>query len=92
MPHPTPSLNRRHLLAGSASTLAAAALGGVHSQALAQAAGSAAKPLPGYASFKNAAAVVVHSSNTIETKRNAFGTSVITPSSNLYVRNNLPTP
>ena len=92
MPHPTPSLNRRHLLAGSASTLAAAALGGVHSQALAQAANSAAKPLPGYASFKNAAAVVVHSSNTIETKRNAFGTSVITPSSNLYVRNNLPTP
>ncbi len=34
----------------------------------------------------------MHSSTTIETRRGAFGTSVITPSDQLYVRNNLPTP
>jgi len=34
----------------------------------------------------------VHSSTTIETKRSAFGTSVVTPTNQLYVRNNLPTP
>ena len=86
------SLPRRRLLAGSASALAAAGLASFQSQALAQAAAPAAKPLPGYAGFKNADAVIVHSSTTIETKRSAFGTSVITPSNQLYVRNNLPTP
>ncbi|MPS29756.1 sulfite oxidase [Alcaligenaceae bacterium SAGV5] len=68
-------------------------LAGLHGQALAQAAAApAAKPLPGYAGWKNADAVVVHSSTTIETKRSAFGTSVVTPTNQLYVRNNLPTP
>ena len=86
------SLPRRRLLAGSASALAAAGLASFQGQALAQAAAPAAKPLPGYAGFKNAEAVIVHSSTTIETKRSAFGTSVITPSNQLYVRNNLPTP
>ena len=86
------SLPRRRLLAGSASALAAAGLASFQGQALAQAAAPAAKPLPGYAGFKNADAVIVHSSTTIETKRSAFGTSVITPSNQLYVRNNLPTP
>lgn len=42
--------------------------------------------------LENADAVVVHSSTTIETKRSAFGTSVVTPTNQLYVRNNLPTP
>ena len=95
MQQPT-SLPRRHLLAGSASALAAAGLASFQSQALAQvaapAAAPAAKPLPGYASFKNADAVIVHSSTTIETKRSAFGSSVVTPTNQLYVRNNLPTP
>ena len=59
---------------------------------MAQAAAPAAKPLPGYAGFKNADAVIVHSSTTIETRRSAFGSSVVTPTSQLYVRNNLPTP
>ena len=91
MQQPT-SLPRRRLLAGSASALAAAGLDSIHSQAMAQAAAPAAKPLPGYASFKNADAVIVHSSTTIETKRSAFGAGVVTPTSQLYVRNNLPTP
>jgi len=91
-----PSLPRRRLLAGSASALAAAGLATFHQGARAQgaapAAAPAAKPLPGYAGWKNADAVIVHSGTTIETRRGAFGTSVITPSDQLYVRNNLPTP
>ncbi|CAM4254786.1 Sulfite oxidase [Comamonas aquatilis] len=95
MPQTSTSLPRRRLLTGSASALAAVGLASFQSHALAQAAPAAApaaKPLPGFASFKNADAVIVHSSTTIETKRSAFGTSVITPSNQLYVRNNLPTP
>jgi DMSO/TMAO reductase YedYZ molybdopterin-dependent catalytic subunit len=36
--------------------------------------------------------VIVHSAQTIETRRAAFGTSVVTPAEQLYVRNNLPPP
>jgi DMSO/TMAO reductase YedYZ molybdopterin-dependent catalytic subunit len=36
--------------------------------------------------------VIVHTANTIETQREAFGTSVITPDDILFVRNNLPPP
>lgn len=86
------NLPRRRLLAGGASALAAAGLAGLHQGALAQAAAPAAKPLPGYAGWKRGDAVIVHSTTTIETRRAAFGTSVITPSDRLYVRNNLPTP
>lgn len=82
-----PSLHRRHLLAGSASALAAVGLGTWSTQAAAQ-----AKPLPPYATWKDAGSVIVHSTNTIETRRSAFGTSVITPVEQLYVRNNLPSP
>src|SRR4051812_42246042 len=52
----------------------------------------AAKPLPGFVSWKDPHSVIVHSASTIETKRTAFGTSVVTPSDRLYIRNNLPTP
>ena len=84
------SLPRRRLLTGSASALAAAGLASWSQGALAQAA--AAKPLPANLGWKNADSIIVHSSNTLETKRGAFGTSVITPSDQLYLRNNLPTP
>ncbi|MCW7542109.1 sulfite oxidase [Aquabacterium sp. A7-Y] len=84
------SLPRRHLLAGTAGALAAAGLGTWSSAASAQT--EAAKPLPGYASWKSGDSLIVHSSNTLETRRSAFGTSVITPSEQLYVRNNLPPP
>ncbi|MEW6706275.1 MAG: sulfite oxidase [Pseudomonadota bacterium] len=91
------SLRRRHMLTGSASALAVAGLAGWSERATAQAASApsaapAAKPLPAYAAWKDANSVIVHSSNTIETKRAAFGTSVITPAEQLYVRNNLPPP
>lgn len=90
-PMPT-SLPRRRLLAGSASALAAAGLASFHRGAMAQTAVATTKPLPAYAGWKKADAVIVHSATTIETKRSAFGTSVITPTDQLYVRNNLPTP
>lgn len=87
------SLPRRRMLTGSASALAAAGLAGWSSGALAQTAAAAApKPLPAYVDWKNAKALIVHSNNTMETKRSAYGTSVITPSDQLYVRNNLPPP
>jgi sulfite dehydrogenase len=93
-----PSLPRRHLLAGSAAALAAAGLGGWSPEAAAAgetppaAGGAAPKPLPAYAGFKDPASVIVHTSTTIETRRSAFGSSVITPAEQLYIRNNLPAP
>jgi sulfite oxidase len=86
-------LPRRQLLAGSAAALAAAGLASFHRGAAAQAAAApAARPLPPYASWKDANSLIVHSSSTIETRRSAFGSSVVTPAEQLYVRNNLPAP
>ena len=83
----SPTLHRRHLLAGSASALAAVGLASWSTGAAAQ-----AKPLPAYIAWKNIDSTIVHSTRTIETKRSAFGTSVITPSDQLYLRNNLAIP
>ena len=90
-----PSLPRRHLLAGGAVAFTTAGFGGLSSAAQAQtqtAAPASAKPLPAFAAWKDANAVTVHSGSTIETKRSAFGSSVITPAEQLYIRNNLPPP
>ncbi|HEV7574769.1 MAG TPA: sulfite oxidase [Caldimonas sp.] len=97
MTDPTLSLRRRQLLAGGAGALAGTGLIGLAGEAAAQAASAASapagpRPLPGYASWKDANAVIVHSPTTIETKRSAFGTSGITPAEQLYIRNNLPAP
>ena len=97
MTEATRFLRRRQLLAGSAGALAAAGLAGFGGEAAAQATPAAAppagpRPLPAYASWKDADAVIVHSAQTIETRRTAFGTSVVTPAEQLYVRNNLPPP
>jgi len=86
------SLPRRHLLASSASALAAVGMATWTRGTMAQTPAAAAKPLPASVSWKDPASVIVHSSSTIETKRGAFGTSVITPAEQLYLRNNLPTP
>ncbi len=82
-----PPLRRRQWLTGSASALAAVGMG-----SWAGAAKAEAKALPEYAKWKDASSLIVHTANTIETRRSAFGTSVITPSEQLYVRNNLPPP
>ena len=94
----TLSLRRRQLLAGGAGALAGTGLIGLAGEAAAQATAPAAsvaagsRPLPAYAAWKDANAVIVHSATTIETRRSAFGTSGITPADHLYIRNNLPTP
>ncbi len=95
MPH-HPALPRRQMLAASAASLGALGLGSWAPQANAQAAGAAppaaAKSLPPLASWKDGSAVIVHSSSTLETRRSAYGNSLVTPTNRLFVRNNLPAP
>lgn len=81
-------VRRRQVLLGTAA--AVTALGTGSTEALAQAV--KAKPLPKYAEWKYIDSMIVHSSNGLETKRSAFGTSVIVPNDILFVRNNLPPP
>ena len=81
-------VSRRAFLAGSAGVIAASGFAGgataVHAQG--------AKPLPAYVSWKDANSLIVHSDQTIETRREAFGTSLITPEDRLYIRNNVRPP
>jgi sulfite oxidase len=84
------ALHRRGFLAGGAALTVAA---GSAQGALAQGAPPpAANPLPAYAAWKDAQSLIVHTSQTIETRRDAFGTSLITDESRLYVRNNVRPP
>lgn len=86
----TTVFSRRHFVVagvGAAGVLATNPEFGFGSPAHAQ-----DKPLPDYVAWKNPKAMIVHSRNTLETKRDFFGTSGITPSNELYVRNNLPAP
>jgi len=102
-PFQAPVLARRQILAGGASALAAVGMGSLSQAARAQGGAGApaasaapaavgAKPLPPYAAWKDANALIQHSSSTLETRRSAFGMGLITPSEQLYVRNNLPAP
>lgn len=77
---------RRNLLLGSAGAMAAVSLLGF----IPLAKGEEPKSLPDYAAWKERNALIVHSANTMETKRGAIGNGVITPSDRLFVRNNLP--
>ncbi|MGH8844823.1 MAG: molybdopterin-dependent oxidoreductase, partial [Advenella sp.] len=87
---------RRQMLISTGSIAAMAGLAGVARADLGKAdpgaGGSAAKPLPGYANWKDADSMIVHSANTIETRRTAFGNGVITPTNRLFVRNNVAPP
>ena len=95
---------RRRMLASTGGIVALAGLGHVaraHAAsapaaaapaAPAAAGAPAAKPLPAYAAWKDADSLIVHSANTIETKRTAFGSGVITPTNRLFVRNNISPP
>jgi sulfite dehydrogenase len=86
-------LSRRRLIA-TGGALVAAGLGGA-SRVAAQdkaAAPAQAKPLPAYVAWKDADSMIVHTPTTIETKRTALGSSVITPADRLYIRNNLGAP
>ncbi len=89
------NLPRRRLLTHTAGALAAGGLGAWSTSAGAQTTPAAApgpKPLPAYVAWKDPSAMIVHTGNTLETRRSAFGTSVITPNEQVYIRNNLPPP
>jgi sulfite oxidase len=97
MPSTPPLVQRRRLLAGGATAIASAGLGAFTGRAAAQAASAASAPsaprtLPAYAAWKDANSLIVHSAQTIETRRSAYGMSGITPAEQLYIRNNLPPP
>ena len=79
-----PHIQRRHFLIGSAGAVGAATVG---LPAFAQEGGK----LPAAFAWKDAADLIVHTDQTLETRREAQG-SLITPSEDLYIRNNLPTP
>lgn len=107
MSQPT-NVARRRLLATGAGALAMTGLGGCAATgaqtapapaspapaapAPAAAAPTGPKPLPPYVSWKDSNSMIVHTATTIETKRTAFGSSLITPAERLYIRNNLPAP
>jgi sulfite oxidase len=83
-----PKLNRRKfLLATGGAAAGAASAGLVPATAIAQ-----DQPLPDFASWKDADAFIVHTAQTMETRRDAMGAPPLTPSRELFVRNNLPTP
>ncbi|WP_119460136.1 sulfite oxidase [Rhodospirillaceae bacterium SYSU D60014] len=87
----TQRIHRRHFLVGAAGTAGAVATvgaTGISFPAFAQ----DATPLPDVVSWKDPDAVIVHTENTVETERGAIGTSGITSSDQLYLRNNLPPP
>ena len=82
--------SRREFFTRVAGAGAIAAVGcALPGEALAQA---KPKPLPRYVEWKYADSMIVHSSNTIETRRSAYGTSVIVPNDILFVRNNISPP
>lgn len=83
-------LPRRHFLIAAGSAGMATALS--DQLRISSASAQEAKALPQYAAWKNPDAMIVHSSETLETKREFFGTSGITPEDMLYVRNNVPAP
>ena len=86
----TMKIHRRHFLVGAAGAAGASAVTGLSAvsfPAVAQEAG-----LPGYADWKNPEAMIVHSANTMETRRGFIRTSVVTPDDVLFVRNNLAPP
>lgn len=91
-------ISRRHLLGATAGLLATAGFNPTLASAQQAAAAAAApaaskaKPLPAYVSWKDADSMIIHTPTTIETKRAAIGSSIITPTDRLFIRNNLPAP
>ncbi|MDF2095276.1 sulfite oxidase [Aquibaculum arenosum] len=82
------NLQRRYLLAGTAATAVAAGtfVPGANLRA------SEGSDLPEYVNWKEPETLIIHSDNTLETKRSAFGTASITPEDRLYIRNNISPP
>ena len=86
------NLNRRNFLTGTAALAGMAATASVVPITIANANHTEGKKgLPNFISWKNRDALIVHSDKGIETHRSAIGESLITPNSNIYIRNNMPT-
>ena len=88
---------RRTLLTTTGSAIGLASIGAISSltpaaKAFASTQGDKAPALPGYASWKDANSLIIHSANTMETKRTAFGSGIITPLDRLFIRNNITPP
>ncbi len=81
-------IGRRGFLGGGLSAMAAASVAN-SSEALAQ---QPAKPLPAYVGWKDPNAMIIHSDQTLEMRRDLFGSSLITPEDRLFVRNNVKAP
>ncbi len=86
------SSSRRRWMLSTGATLAAVGTAGAGRAAGEAAPAAAPKPLPAYVAWKDSSRLIVHSATTIETQRAAFGTGLITPADQLYIRNNLPAP
>lgn len=94
---PATDISRRRLLATGGSALVAAGAGALtnasaQTSAPATPAAAQAKPLPAYLAWKDSGSLTVHTPMAIETRRTAFGTSVVTPVGRLFIRTNLPAP
>lgn len=88
--------SRRSLLTTTGGAIGLASIGAFGAltpaaKALAETKKDAPK-LPAYATWKNADSLIIHSANTMETKRSAFGSGIITPLDRLFVRNNISPP
>ena len=81
-------IGRRGFLGGGLTAVAAASVGAA-SEALAQ---QPARSLPAYVGWKDPNAMIIHSDQTLEMKRDLFGSSLITPEDRLFVRNNVKAP
>lgn len=95
----TINVTRRRLLTTSGSVLGLASVGAISglspaAKALAATQGDKGNgpSLPAYADWKDAESLIIHSANTMETKRTAFGSGIITPLDRLFVRNNIAPP
>lgn len=91
------NLSRRQLLTTTGSAVGIASVGLVGSlspiaKAIAATDPAAKAALPSYANWKDADSLIIHSANTMETKRTAFGSGIITPLDRLFVRNNIAPP
>ena len=89
--------SRRSLLTTTGGAIGLASVGALGAltpaaKALAETKDKSAPTLPGYASWKDLDSMIIHSANTIETKRSAFGSGIITPLDRLFVRNNISPP
>ena len=88
------NLSRRHAMLRAGGAISLASIGTLTpiTKALAASESKGAPTLPEYAAWKNPDALIIHSANTMETKRSAFGDGLITPLDRLFVRNNLNPP